>query len=402
MLPRDLKAEQFAGYPPQARRLAVGNLGVLQKLPLSFLPSMLRQLIDYDYKFPAERAAIDTELATIGSLSPSQLSEWFRAFWQVSLSADLERVDWVNRPAEFLEQESAYLWATRQLDAFREAAMGYGDRLQAASPAPPMPMRRLGIAIIGQGVGSYDAPLFRDLRSNGTYFGQVKPENGLELLLAAVEARAKAHPIPYGHWYVDGGQEADHGPSLTCVSYAALEPVRSALLKYINKEIHQPGMGPEELRTRMARLLPSDLGMDKAGDPVLDRFQVKVLTEGSGTQIFSTTFAQWTSREALRRAQPITLLVRFAPRQEQRPMNEMLSDPQGNPELDYVGSLVDADMGAYYHWINQQRLPGSEQSSFVAWFEGHSQAIVVSPTLPRGVESTSAIGLGELLSLAMS
>ena len=56
-------------------------------------------------------------------------------------------------------------------------------------------------------------------------------------------------------------------------------------------------MGPEELRTYLARLTPSDLGMDRAGDAVLDRFQVKLLTEGSGTQIFSTTFAQWTARE---------------------------------------------------------------------------------------------------------
>ena len=59
MLPRDLKAEQFAGYPPQARALMVAHLGALQQLPLSFVPSLLREVIDYDYKFPAERAAID-------------------------------------------------------------------------------------------------------------------------------------------------------------------------------------------------------------------------------------------------------------------------------------------------------------------------------------------------------
>ena len=32
---------------------------------------------------------------------------------------------------------------------------------------------------------------------------------------------------------------------------------------------------------------------------------------------------------------------------------------QGNAELDLAGSLVDADMGAYYNWLNQQRLPGA-------------------------------------------
>src|ERR1700727_616071 len=154
----------------------------------------------------------------------------------------------------------------------------------------------------------------------------------------------------------------------------------------MQREIERPGMGPEELRTNLARLLPSDLGMDKAGDAVLDRFQLKLLTEGSGTQIFSTTFAQWTAREALRRAQPLTLLVRFAPRQRQRPMNELLSGSHGNPDLDLIGSLIDADMGAYYHWINQRRLPGSEQSSFLVWFEGHTQALAIAPSLPREPE----------------
>jgi hypothetical protein len=402
MLPSNLQAEQFAGYPPEARTLAVANLRALQQLPLSFLPGLLRELIDYDFKFPAERAAIDKELGNLSSLSPTQISQWFQAFSQLSLSPKLEHLDWLNRPAQFLEQESAYLWTTHQLDAFRRAATDYGDRLRSAVPVEPLPVSRLGIAIIGQGVASYDGPLFRNLRKHGTYFGRVNPDNGVALLLAAVAAREKAYPVPYGHWYVDGGQAVDHSPLITSVQYQALESVRTALLKYMQTEIARPGMGPEELRTNLARLLPSNLGMNKAGDAVLDHFQVKLLTEGSGTQIFSTTFAQWTAREALRRAQPITLLVRFAPRQRQRPMNELLSGSHGNPDLDLTGSLIDADMGAYYHWINQQRLPGSEQSSFLVWFEGHSQALVIAPSLPRGAESNSSIDLRELLSLAIS
>jgi hypothetical protein len=178
--------------------------------------------------------------------------------------------------------------------------------------------------------------------------------------------------------------------------------VRANLLKYMQTEIARPGMGPEELRSSLARLRPTDLHMDKAGDEVLDRFQVKLFTEGSGTQIFSTTFAQWATREALRRAQPLTLLVRFAPRQRQKPMNELLSGTNANAELDPNGSLVDADMAAYYHWINQQRLLGAEQSSFLVWFEGHNQALVIAPSLPRGVQSDSAMDLKGLLALATS
>jgi hypothetical protein len=402
MLPSDLKAEQFAGYPPQARALIVAHLDAVKNLPLSFVPSLLREVIDYDYKFPAERAAIDRELATLSSLSPQQTKDWFQAFSQLSLSTKLEQSDWINQPAQFVEQLSAYLWSTQQLDAFRKAALGYGDRMRASTPAQALPVRRLGIAVIGQGVATYEAPLFKNLRPHGAYFGQVKPDNGLPLLLNAVAARAKAHPAAYGHWYVDGGLQADHSPLVTCVSYQGLEPARAALLHNMQTEIQRPGMGPEELRTHLARLVPADLGMDTAGDEVLSRFQVKLLTEGSGTQIFSTTFVQWTAREALRRAQPLTLLVRFAPRQRQRPMNELLTSAHGSVDLDPTGSLVDADMGAYYNWLNQQRLPGAEQSAFLVWFEGHNQALAIGPSIPGGTVSTTVADLSELLALVAS
>jgi len=400
MLPRDLTADRFAGYPPQARKMAEDHLDALQQLPLSFVPSLLREVVDYDYKFPAERAAIDRELGYLSSLSSAQINECFHAFSQISVSTKLEQFDWANQPSQFLEQLSAYLWSTHQLDSFRRAATVYGDRLHAAAPPQAIPVRRVGIAVIGQGVATYDAPLFRNLRKHGAYFARVNPDNGLDLLLAGVAARASAHPVPYGHWYVDGGKRADHSSILTSVSYQALEPVRAALLRKMQAEIDQPGMGPEELRTYLARLSPHDLGMDKTGDPVLERFDLRLFTEGSGTQIFSTTFAQWTAREALRRAQPLTLLVRFAPRQQQKPMNELLASGNSHPELDFTGSLIDADMGAYYHWLNQQRLPGADQSAFLVWFEGHNQALAISPSLPGGTASSSVFDLGELLALA--
>ena len=398
MLPSELKAEQFSSYPPDARKLVANYLEVLRQLPLSFLPSLLREVIDYDYKFPVERQAQEKELAKLGSLSLAQLQEWFRAFTQISISAPLQNFDWINSPAQFVEQLSAHLWTTHQQDAFRRAAIDYADRLRAELSPEPLPVRRLGVAVVGQGVGASDSPLFRKLRPHGVYFNRIKPENGLKLLLNAVAERAKAHPVAYGHWYVDGGQEAAHDSALTCVSYDGLAPARAALLRKMREQIERPGMGPETLRTLMAQIRPADLGLDKDRDSVLDRFQLKLITEGSGTQIFSTTFAQWTAREALRRAQPLTLLVRFAPRQRQKPMNELLTASSSQVELDPAGSLVDADMGAYYNWINQQRLPGAEESSFLGWFEDHNEAVVISPSMPRGTESTTAANLGELLS----
>jgi hypothetical protein len=402
MLPRDLKPEQFAGYPPEARKLVANYLGILQQLPLSFLPGLLRELVDYDFKFPAERKAREKELSSLSSLSSSQLREWFQGFAEIRLSPQLEDLDWARAPAQFVEQLSAHLWSTHQLDAFRNASNDYADRLRSAVPPDTPPIPRLGITVIGQGVTSYDEPVFRKLRAHGAYFSRIKPEDGLQKLLDAVAARAKAQPAPFAHWYIDGGAEAEHAPALACVSYEALAPARAALLRRMQTEFDRPGMGPEALRTILAQMRPADLGIGRAShdnpeDAVLERFQVSLLTEGSGTQIFSTSFAQWAAREALRRTQPLTLLVRFAPRQRQKPMNELFSAGTATAEFDLVGSLIDADLGAYYNWINQQRLPGAEQSSFLVWFEGHSQALAIGPSMPRGTESTSAADLEQLL-----
>jgi hypothetical protein len=397
MLPTNLKPELFASYPPLARKVVTQHLATLRQLPLSFLPNLLREIVEYDFKFPAERRALDRELSYLDSLSLQALELWFKEFRNISLSADLESFDWVNSPAQFVEKLSAHLWTTHQLDGFRIAATRYGDRLHAAIPPDQPPVPRIGIAVIGKAVDGYERSLFRKLRPHGALFTKVKPEGGLRALLDFAATRAKSHPVAYGHWYIDGGEPVEHDPVLTSVSYSVLEPVRIALLQKITKETQQPGMGPEALRTSLAQMSPVDVNL-RTEDAVLDRFQLKVLTEGSGTQIFSTTFAQWAAREALRRAQPLTLLVRFAPRQRQRPMNEMLSPASAAVELDPVGSLIDGEMGAYYNWLNQQRLPGYEQAAFLAWFENHSLAVAISPTMARATESSASATLQQVLS----
>lgn len=403
MLPSDLKSEMFSGYAAEARKIVTAHLAILQQLPLSFVPGLLRELINFDFKFPAEKEARERELAFLSSLSSVHVRECFQGFSGIQLSRQLQEFDWVTSPAQFVERLSAHLWSTHQLDAFRKASNEYADRLRAAVPPEVPAVPRLGISVIGQGVTSYNEPLFRKLRAHGAYFTGIKPENGLRQLLDAVAARAKAHPLPYGHWYIDAGDATTCDPGLTCMSYERLAGVRAELLRRMQEQIERPGMGPEALRSYLAQLRPADLGMDqqhsdKPKDEVLQRFEVSVLAEGSGTQIFSTVFAQWAAREVLRRAQPVTLLVRFAPRQRQKPMNELLSASAKEPaELDFTGSLVDGDFAAYYNWVNQQRLPGADQSSFLVWFEGHSQALAIGPAMARGTQSGSVADLQQVL-----
>jgi len=252
--------------------------------------------------------------------------------------------------------------------------------------------------IIGEGVTENRYRLFRKLRAQGVCFTNVQAANGRKIVFDFVAERARKYPVPFGHWYIDGAHNEGFATGLTCISYDALEGVRSALVAKMRKVMQPGGGGPEVLRSMLARMRPEDLGFDGAGESaVLNRFQVSVLTEGSGTQFLSTTFVQWSAREVLRRAQPVTLLVRFAPRQREQSMRELLAGAGQKPGLDPAGSLIDADMGAYYTWINQQRLAGAEQASFLIWFEGHNQALAIGSAFGRGRESGEPTDLQDLL-----
>ena len=131
------------------------------------------------------------------------------------------------------------------------------------------------------------------------------------------------------------------------LSYGELQPVRKALLRKIDQAINDGIGGPEALTSLLHKMRPEEIGLTaEPARSVLSHFQMSLLAEGSGTQIFSTTFVQWATRELWRRAQPATVLARFAPRQRQRPMNELLSGDEQNIQPDPPGSLIDADMGS--------------------------------------------------------
>jgi hypothetical protein len=398
MLPGQLTPESFAAYPPEAKAVATQHIERLRELPLAFVPLLLRELTVYDYKFPMERRDLDRQLKYLASLDAEQFRAALAPFASLKLTPALEKLDWIDNPAVFTEQLTAHLWTTHQIDAFRNGAIAYVNKATAAFPDESLPARRLGIAVIGQGAKPDDYRLFRKLRRQGTYFTAVRPGGALEAIVNVVARRAEAHPIPYAHWYIDGGVSATGaGASVTRVSYAALSPVRAALQGRMQKIYEASVFDPEAFRTTLAQIKPAEIGLDTERDAALSRYQLSLLSEGSGTQVFSTTFVQWAVREALRRAQPLTLLARFAPRQREKQMNELLVEAQRKPELDPQGSLVDADMAACYHWLNQQRLPGAEQSAFLAWFEDHGEAVAIGPGVERGRTSEAATTMADLL-----
>jgi hypothetical protein len=400
MSPTQLQAEQFSAYPPLGRGLAVDHLPLLRQLPPAFVPFLLKEIISFDWKFPAERLEFTQQLAYLESLPPQAREKEMAPFAGLKLSAALDAFDSVNLPQQYLEQLSAHLWATHQMDTFRAASESYVHKFNGTLPPEPLPVRRLAVVLIGAGARPTQYRLFRKIRRQGVFFSNLRPDNGLSAITEFALARAQAHPADFAHWYIDGSHSPSTAalPELTTVTYDGLAPVRQALVSKMRRA-YETATPSEAFRTMLAELTPGSLGLSgSAGGSVLHRFQVSLLTEGSGTQVFSTTFVQWTAREALRRAKPLTLVARFTPRQRERPMNELLAGALETNALDADGALIDADMGAWYTWLNLQRLSGADQSGFLVWLEGQSQAVCVGPGFARGTEDKAAASIQDLLS----
>lgn len=397
MNPHTLTPDHFKTYAPAAQRVACDHLDLLRDLPLVLDAALLREVIDYDTRFPRERAAIDARLAFLAGLSAEERRRLTKGFADLSISPALVAEDWVRFPQQFEEDLSAHLWASKQQDAFRAAAMEFADRVRKAAPPSPPPAPRWVVVVIGPELRKDGYPLFRKLRPHGVFYPQVDGTGGMEAILAQLSTRASATRLPYGHWYVDGGgPDLDIPASVSQCSWQGSTSLRNEVLKKVESFIASGSGGPEMLRSIMANWALESPNAQK-GDALADQFVMSVYGTGSGTQIFSTTFVQWAARELLRRAEPVSLVARFGPRQRQRGMNEMFSPGASEPAPDFAGSLVDADFAAFYSWINLTRLGNLEPARFVAWSQAHGQAIAIGPGCPRGTEAPNRTALMHLL-----
>src|SRR6266700_1781614 len=183
MLPSQLSADSFRGYPPKGRQRAAADVELLRQLPLSFVPFLLREIIAYDWKFPAERQELDGQIKYLQALTDERRSAEMARFAKLQLAPKLEAFDWVNAPVQFLEMLSTHLWATHQTDEFREASENYVHKFHAALPPETLAVERLGIVVLGQGVSENRYALFRKLRSAGVYFSNVNPAHGWEAIV---------------------------------------------------------------------------------------------------------------------------------------------------------------------------------------------------------------------------
>ncbi|MEO8595288.1 MAG: hypothetical protein ABI759_18345 [Candidatus Solibacter sp.] len=400
MTPGALDQSNFGRYPALGRQFAINHVNLLRRLPLAVLPSILEQVITLDWKFPRERDQLEVLLMALQKLDPEAFQKLAAPFSKIDLPAKLTAFDWVNQPAQFVQLLTPLLWSSGQIDRYRDAATQLFAPMSTASTGPAE-YSRVVLFVAAGALTAPRYPLFSKLRPHGLHFTNVEPEDDSSWALDLLTRRASGHQEPYLHWYLDGGEARSvQGSSITTLSYKGLDPVRRAVVAKMDRAIRD-GVGPEVLYRQMAAMQPAECGAQTVTtDPVLQHFVVDLFTLGAGTQIYSTTFVQWTAREILRRAQPETMFVRVAPRVRGQDLNSLVKGTQAETELDPAGSMVDADLAAYYTWLELRKLPGSEGSVFLAWFPGRHEALLTGPSVPTNVRSESAMKIGQILALA--
>ena len=396
MTPDALKAEDFRAYPPAGQAFAVQFLGVLRRLPLCVCPSFLLQIHNLDTSFPVEQRSLHAQFDALAAMSAANFNALAAPLRQIHLPDDLLRQNWVDDPSAFITRLTAVLWSSGQIDLFREGAQSFF----AALPNLPSSGDRLVIVAMGYGTLPSARP-FGKLRDHGVLVQNLSDPDVPRSLFNMVAQRAAATPSQYAHWYVDGGQpwpSTSGTERVTQFSYAGLAPLRLRVLSHMRDTIFSGDSGTEAMQTRLSTLTPKALNAQQiTSDLVLQRFYTELFTLSSGPQLFSTSFVQWAARELMRRAQPQTLLLRYAPRQRHRSFNEMVAQVEAEKALDPEGSLRDAEMGAYYALLEMQRTALPSAITLLAWHEGTSKLLIVSPNAPTGTETATPLTLQQAL-----
>ncbi len=413
--------------------------GVLQRLPLTFLPFINQQLREWEFLFPNERQSTERLLLYVARLNPEQSAALFRDV--IVLEEKMGVRHWQFSTTEQTIQNSSMLARSPYFQEWRRAVQAVFDaadrdaletRSVAAKPVnrlvlldipPALPLPAATAWRHWQGIGN---ALNLDLSSTGhsqnlleflltgTANDKGTPGGGL---LQAVRSQSSGTAMA-DTWLVDAGR--------SLVDFV-LDEKRTAprdapeiLLSYSRLESYRENFS-HEMNTMRKDLADADAVFDRlrkvdvipwcpaeiAAEPAVREFVRSLYLSGNGAVIFGNSFVEWASSEAFRRARPSLLAARFGVRAKPKPFTgvAVFENPdQVNPLPavdDIQGSAIDAQMLALYVWLAATRYGEYQRSTVcVCLAESLSQAYVVAPpefTLSQQTEPVSLDRLGHAL-----
>jgi len=408
--------------------------GLLNRIPLTFLPFVNQQLNQWDYLFPIERQSVERLLLYVASLSPEQSADLFRSV--VELEDKMGVRHWQFSTTEQTIQNSSQLASSQYFQDWRRAVQAVfdaadahalenagasnnsGPRLVLLGIPQNLPVDKTRIWHIWQGAGR---TIKLDLSQSG------EPRNAFEWLVAGVPngsigrsaglldaARNRSSPSPADNWVVDAGRSlvdaillkdapASTHPGAILLSNGRLDRYRQSFSHEMNsmrKDLADADAVFDRLRkVDVVPWCPAEV----AADPATCEFVRSLYLTGNGAVIFGNSFVEWAASEAFRRARPTFLAAQFGTRSKPKPFTGVAVFD--NPDLvnplpavdDLAGSAEDAQILALYVWLAATRYTEYQSSTVcVCLAESLSEAYVVAPPDFALFKSTQPVSLDSL------
>jgi len=415
-----------AGKLPDKLQEALDQ-GVLNRLPLTFLPFVNQQLSQWEFLFPNERGSVERLLLYVARLSPQESTTLFREV--VDLEDKMGVRHWQFSTNEQTIRNSSELARSPYFQEWRIAVQAVFDSAERNShetkttskvknrlilmdiPAN-LPLNQAGAWRRWQDLGR---PIKIDLAQTGDGAGAME-----RLLTGGAGSDASASPglleaairregaAPATTWVVDAGS--------SLVESVASKSSEAILLSYQRLDRYRQSFS-HEMNTMRKDLADADAVFDRlrkvdvlpwcppevAADPAVREFVRSLYLSGNGAVIFGNSFVEWAASEAFRRARPTFLAARFGVRSKPKPFTgvAVFDNPdQVNPlpsVADVEGSAVDAQMLALYVWLAASRYEEYQRSTVcVCLAESLSQAYVVAPQEFVLADDHGPVGLDRL------
>jgi hypothetical protein len=266
--------------------------------------------------------------------------------------------------------------------------------------------------LYGQGIAIQRDRLWRRLRDLGTRIplrleGALAPDAFLRALFAtsgkgtlfSALHDAAGHE-PHDAWIVEAGEslhalcEAEAEKGIACatgLSYARLRAYREMLARSLYKKVLSGVSGPQEMAAyaRELDIRPPE-GSLLYSDDVVQAFIRDVFLSGNGTLLLNNTFVEWAAVQALKRAEPRLLVVRFGVRDKMKAFSSLLlfSSPRPTDQVpileDPFGSFVDVEQLAYYLWLNAEKSAAYRgKTLYLLLAEGVDEMLAIRSDVPR-------------------
>ena len=414
------------GKLPQNLREAIER-GVLQRIPLTFLPFVNQQLRQWEFLFPNERQSVERLVLYVDRLSAADAAALFREMIEIEEKMGVKR--WHLSRDEQTIENSSQLARSPYFQQWRQsvqAVFDVADKDASTAAGGARSTHRLILIDIPAALQLQRETAWRKWQGTGKVLefdaaSQAGLRASIELLLEGREKQPGLfEAMPGGDrassasaWVIDAGRDLVDSILKTesagsvrphiLLSYQRLDAFRDSFSRAMNtmrKDLTDADAVFDHLRgIDVLPWCPAEVG----SDPAVREFVRSLYLSGNGAVIFGNSFVEWGASEAFRRARPQVLAARFGVRAKPKPFTgvAVFDNPdQVNPAPavdDLAGSAKDAEMLAWYVWLAAARYPEYQSATVCVCFaESIGQAYLIAPDEFGVKAENGAVSLGHL------